>query len=239
MADDIGKITDIIVVDGGVGYLSAPNGSTGGGGQVFSLPNQTVAYTASAGRYDVFAPGEVVEFEKDDLIYPPAGTVSELYNSNGNLIQTIVGLGQVTPIKIVDNGILTIPETPSVFVPNFLDPTETNGSYPVVLALKEIVITNQGINYQEDDKIVIDPNFGSELRPKFDNFGRLISIDIIKKGIGFTDVPNIYIDSETGINARMTPLFEVIRIGDLPEDQDIVPIGTPIINVVDCVGRVN
>lgn len=241
MTTDVGSITDIIIIDSGVGYLPAPNGSTGGGGQLFSKPDQTVVYTPSREEYQVFAPGELVEFEKGDIIYPPAGTVSELYDTEGNIIQRIFGLGQVTPIEIIDNGVLTIPEVidEKVNIQIPLDPTKSNGSYPVVLTLKNIVVTNEGINYRKTDKIIINPDHGAELKPNYDDYGRLISVDILKNGIGFTDIPDIYIDSITGVNARMTPIFDVIRIGDLPEDQDIVPPGTPIISVVDCVGRIN
>ena len=233
-----GGIIDIVVIDGGVGYLSSPNGSTGGGGQVFSTPDQTIIYTLDINKYQVFVPGELVEVEKGEFIYMPAGSNTQLYDENGNVIQNIFGQGQITGIELLDNGVLTIPNKPDTQTMSPSDPTRSNGSYPVVLSIKKIIVANPGINYRENDKIVISPSCGAELDPKYDDFGRLVSVAVLKDGIGFTDIPDIYIESLTGINARMIPLFNVIRVGDLPEEQDIVPIGTPIINVVDCVGRV-
>jgi hypothetical protein len=234
-------IVDIIVIDSGVGYLPQPNGSTGGGNQVFSTPTQTIVYDPKTDEYQVFAPCEVISIEKGELIYLPAGSTTELYNENGDVVQNFYGLGQTTPIKVEYSGTLTVPcfDDEDITTINPQNPTSSDGSYLVVLTLKKIVVTNSGINYNNGDKIVMTPNNGAELRPIFDDFGRLISVSIIKNGIGFTERPNIYIDSDTGINAIMAPVFDVIRVGDLPENQDIIPPGTEIINVIDCVGRVS
>lgn len=235
-----GRITDIIILDGGVGYLSSPNGSVGGGGQVFATEEETVAYTPRTDSYDVFVPGELVEFEAGDLIFAPAGTEVELYDSEGNVIQAIRGLGQTTCVKIKRTGVLTIPKKKKkkITEPPY-KPTNSKGQYPVVLEVKDIIITNPGFNYNDGDEIIINPNCGTEAKPTFDKFGRLVSITVTQKGVGCTEMPKIYIESKTGINARMKVLFEPIRVGDLPEDRDIVPSSANIINVVDCVGRVN
>jgi hypothetical protein len=67
----------------------------------------------------------------------------------------------------------------------------------------------------------------------------LVDVKVISSGIGFTDFPNLFIESQSGLNAVIVPVFNILRVGDLPEDQDIVPPGTQIINVVDCVGKVS
>lgn len=109
-----------------------------------------------------------------------------------------------------------------------------NNRYPVALEIKDIYITNPGINYNDNDNIVITPDLGSELTPVFDDAGRLIKVAVDSPGIGFTERPNIYINSTTGINARMVPVFNVIRLSELEN----TPAGISIIDVVDCVGEV-
>jgi hypothetical protein len=114
-----------------------------------------------------------------------------------------------------------------------------SSTYPVVLKLRAVLVTNPGIAYLPTDKIKITPDHGAVLEPKYDKQGRVIKVSVINPGIGFVDYPKITIESEQGINAQMIPVFDIIRIGDLSEDQVIVPPGTNIISVVDCVGKFN
>ena len=61
-------------------------------------------------------------------------------------------------------------------------------------------------------------------------------MDIIKGGIGFTEDPKVYIQSDTGYNAMMMPIFKVNRVGE-----DIAPeLVSPgsVIQVIDCVGKI-
>jgi hypothetical protein len=58
---------------------------------------------------------------------------------------------------------------------------------------------------------------------------------VIQPGIGFTEFPRIVVNSTTGFNAQMVPVFKVIKVNKTPDE---VPLGTPLIEVIDCVGRV-
>ncbi len=226
-------------MDPGSGYLQSPNGSTGGNGSVFSKPDQTIVFNQDIG-YNVYSPNETINVLNGDLIYTPAGTNADVYDVDGNVGQTILGQGGITPITINLNGTITTPtyDSNANQTYNILDPS-ANGSYPVVLTIGDVAILNGGVNYSSMDKIVISPDNGAQLEPIYNNVGRLVDVKVISPGIGFTDFPNLFIESQTGINAVIVPVFNILRVGDLPEDQDIVPPGTQIINVVDCVGKVS
>ena len=119
-------------------------------------------------------------------------------------------------------------------------PTLDVGTYPVILYLCDIDILNAGINYESTDKIVIKPSNGAEVVPRFGPFGVLDSIEIVKAGRGFTERPDIYIESETGYNAVLNAVLCVQRFGD--DDEGLLPdddILRNIVTVVDCVGNVN
>jgi hypothetical protein len=88
------------------------------------------------------------------------------------------------------------------------------------------------------DKIIISPDNGAVLEPVYGAFGSLEDVKIISSGIGFTEPPNIYIESETGYNAKILPVFCVNRVGDVPEADAVVAPGEKIIQVIDCVGKV-
>lgn len=214
---ELETIVGVIMVNSGVGYLPSPDGSLGGNGTIWAPVCSTIV-KRSNGDYDTpYPPGKVIDLNPGDTLQYP-----------GEL-----------PVGIVTAQSVTSPECANTSPIKGSDPTRSDGSYPVVLRLSDVAIANRGINYKPTDKITITPDHGVVLEPKYDTQGRLSDVLVVNTGIGFTDYPTIEINSTEGINAKIIPIFDVIRIGDLPEDQDIVPPGTNIINVVDCVGRVN
>jgi hypothetical protein len=187
--------------------------------------------------YNSYPDGTLVFVTPGTQISLPLGTTAELTDKNGNVLQVLVGKGPNSPITVKVAGFFTTPKTDlnTITVDN---PTDNFGRYPVALGIKDIIIANRGINYQPGDEIVIQPNFGAKLKPRFDSFGRLMDVEVLDEGIGFTEIPNVYIKSTTGINAKMRVLFRVRRIGEDIAEGTVVPEGTPIIRVVDCVGQV-
>ena len=227
------RIDKIVIVDSGIGYLPAPDGSSGAGGRKFSGPNDTIVY---CGGYNVYPPCSSVSVLKGDLIFSPLGQRAEIYRQeDGELIQTLVGKGPVNGIKVKESGILaTYCPTEEVDTPIFTP----NNTYNVVLEIGDVYIENTGVNYSSGDQIVIEPSNGAELEPKYDDTGRLIRVNILNPGIGFVEFPQIFINSNTGVNANIIPIFNITRLTE-NEDGDAlpeIPQGTPLISVVDCVG---
>lgn len=111
--------------------------------------------------------------------------------------------------------------------------------YPIILELYDVEILNGGINYSDNDQFVIDPKSnGVILRPILGAFGTVVDVEVVSTGKGFTTFPNIFINSETGFNARFVPKFRVNRIGDITNIDDLGIDPNEIISVIDCVGRV-
>jgi len=106
-----------------------------------------------------------------------------------------------------------------------------------MLYICEVEILNPGIGYTSEDKIKITPDNGAQLSPKFDSNGALIRVDIISGGIGFTEFPQITVESKTGFNVQIVAKLCVNRIGDLIEEDPNRYSGQQIVSVVDCVGK--
>ena len=83
--------------------------------------------------------------------------------------------------------------------------------------------------------MIITPSNGAELSLRCDPLGSIIGVDVIKGGIGFTSDPDIYIQSDTGYNAILMPVFKVNRVGEDIDPEAVVP--TALVQVVDCVGK--
>ena len=112
----------------------------------------------------------------------------------------------------------------------------STSSYPVVMYLCELIVGKSGMDYKTTDEVVIEPNVGATATPKFDKFGRLLSIKVTSGGEGFKEVPKVYIKSNSGFGSQITPKFCIDRIGqnDLERDPGLQD---KVVSVIDCVGN--
>ena len=212
--------------------------------------------------YTAYSPNKTVRVKPGDQISAPFGTTSEIVDNLGNVIDTIIGKGQTVPITVKSSGNYTTPKpitettdfsglpitaggtggTPLTVESNKItigeEPSDGLGRYPAVLAIKDVAVLNNGINYSDIDEIVVTPDNGAKLEPILDDFGKLIDVNVIDGGLGFKEMPKVIVKSKTGINARIVPVFDVIRLGEDVDESLDVPAGTPIVKVIDCVGQI-
>jgi len=111
------------------------------------------------------------------------------------------------------------------------------------IILDAVYIYNPGFNYKQGDVIVVDgggekrgSDTGLKLVPVFNDIGQLIEVVIQDPGSTFSSYPDIYIRSNTGINAIILPIFKK-RIDENPDDNAKTLSGDRIITVDDCIGR--
>jgi hypothetical protein len=293
----LGGVTSVEVIDSGFDYLSAPNGSVGGNGDIFAN-NTDGIYTSPSGSINSYLPGTTIDVVEGGTLGLPAGSAAEIYDNEGNLVQTIVGAGLLSPTTIdfggqiynlyeslIDGNLGNIPpqnsdkwlplskdfenlsvsvwnatyayydgnvvkydsgaKSGTTTIPGSIDTNITvigqssslssGNTYPVILSLEKVVIDDPGYLYDPSDNIFITPSNGTELQVEYDKFGRVSKVNVITKGYGFTDIPEIGIISLTGYNAELRPILRPTRVKGGGEE---LPIGADIISVVDCVGKV-
>ncbi len=233
-----GIITQATVCQGGSGYEV---------GQVFIINGSGTGDTDSdvdvnagnffditqLGGYFPYSPGTVVNVNPGDTVELPPGTCVDIVK-DGITVQTLCGTG-----KVIAEGSFTTPfplDTAPKISSN--DPASALGDYPVILQLVDVYIDNPGINYDPNDTIFIKYNNGAVLEPKFGPFGTVTKVNIISKGQGFNRVPRLWMESEVGTNAKLIPVFEPLRIGSDEEGNLDRLEGTPVLQVIDCVGKV-
>ena len=105
------------------------------------------------------------------------------------------------------------------------------GDYPVVLEIDDINIVEPGFGYDPNDKVVVGN--GAELKLRTDPLGSVIGVDVVNGGSGFDEDPDLYIQSDSGYNAKLMPVFKPIRLEDIEEAD--AALGA--IQVIDCVGK--
>ena len=198
--------------------------------------------------YPPIPPGNVVPVPPGGIVTtPPTSEPTEGIDPIGNPVLVIPGV----PTPFPGGGTITTPP-PSSGDGSDGDGNGGNGigsqrstqtrypsteAYPVILYLCELIVQSAGVDYKPTDTIVIEPNMGATAVPKFDQFGRLLSIKVTAGGEGFQSMPKVYIKTETGFGAKILPKFCIDRVGinDLernPQLQD------KVISVVDCVGKI-
>jgi hypothetical protein len=207
-----GQVTNVIIDNSGTGYLSSPNGSLGGDGRTWAGPGDTIVKRAN-GVYDSpYSAGSIINL------------------NSGDTVQSCN-----RPVELVTNSkTITAPVCAESNVSTGDNPSTSGGDYPVVLEIGDVFISDPGFGYSNGDQIVIAPNNGSSMTAEFDNLGSLIKVNIINAGQGFTEFPDIYIQSDTGYNAKIIPIFNIKRIGN---EEVSISRSARVIKVVDCVGK--
>jgi hypothetical protein len=111
------------------------------------------------------------------------------------------------------------------------------------IILDAVYIYNPGFNYKQGDVIVVkgggekrNSDTGLQLIPTFNDIGQLVDVTILDPGSTFSSYPDIYIESLSGINAIILPIFKVRTVED-PDANARILSGDRIITVDDCVGR--
>ena len=94
-----GGITNINVIEPGTGYLSVPDGSTGGDGKVWAKPDDTTI-TRADGEVEIpYAPRNLVTVLPDDIVLMPPGTEVVTEPLSTSDIQQVI-VDRVTPVQV-------------------------------------------------------------------------------------------------------------------------------------------
>lgn len=92
-----------------------------------------------------------------------------------------------------------------------------------------VVVSNPGFGYNNTDTI----NVGNAVIKPIILGGRVLDVEIVSGGTGFTSIPDIEINSETGTGATIIPILKFTSVSEVSETLD--PAG--VISVVNCVGK--
>jgi len=156
-------------------------------------------------------------------IPPQVQVIDPCNNGSGAVLQTILGTGALTGVVVQvivkDSG------------QGYLPPAQTVPQYPAIIELTGVTVTNPGFNHNCGvDTIEIIPSNGTVLSYNCDPFGKIKSVSVDKSG-RFTELPQIRMNTETGVNATFVPNFDIIR-----DPQPVEPVITDVVQVFDLVG---
>ena len=124
-----------------------------------------------------------------------------------------------------ENGVLTVKEV----IP---DP---NGNYDgetsYVTELDDVVVQNAGVNYDDNDTVIVD---GAEVELVVQD-GHVIGANVVNSGSGFTDLPDLQINSKKGVGAKLLPVLKFTKVDDAKRNVEITQ--DAVVTVISCIQK--
>ena len=85
----------------------------------------------------------------------------------------------------------------------------TRSSYNLIAIIGDIEISNPGFGYTTGDTAKIIGG-GADIELEITN-GGISGVNVLNSGMGFNSIPEVQINTNTGYNARLTPVLSFIR----------------------------
>ena len=137
-----------------------------------------------------------------------------------------------------------------------------DGATSYITELSDVVVANAGYAYTDEDTITVeggsvdeeepDEEFGAdipinqpgkaEVQLKIER-GHIVGATVVNGGSGFTDLPELTINSETGFGAQLRPVLKFTKVEDAAQSADTdIPFDrnlpqTTVITVIDCIHK--
>ena len=180
---------------------------------------------------------------------PPALTfVDGCDNGYGAGGYAVVENGVITKVVVTDGGQNYIPNTTETDIDGNVkevtpDPNANyDGSISYVTSLSDIIVENAGFGYNDTDTITISGGVsgddtatgGAEAELNVIN-GRIAGVNITNRGFGFTSLPELTINSDTGAIARLSPVLEFTKVDDAAQLAEISQ--DAVVTVISCIEK--
>ena len=238
-----GSLNKVVIDEPGIGYPPTPDGSVGASGQVFASSDQTVVRTED-GEQIAIDPERGVDVPAGSIIFLPSGGCVEFPDGTVDQ-QGNVASGYQCGRGLTDGNGFVVPGPTNIITPTpVVDDVSVDPiAYPVVMELDEINVDKTGISYNNGDTITITGDGNTiTLEPILSVNGSILGVNIPddQRGLGFTSIPEVTINTQTGAGAQLTPYLRIKYRGrDNIEEVLSRVTQEQIISVVDCVGKIN
>ena len=112
---------------------------------------------------------------------------------------------------------------------------DPNGNYDgeitYVTSLDDVVVENTGFGYDDNDTVSVE---GAEVELNIQN-GLIVGVNVVNGGFGFTDLPDLLINSDTGAGARLKPVLKFTKVDDAAQLAQITQ--DAVVTVISCIEK--
>ena len=127
-----------------------------------------------------------------------------------------------------------------------------DGEVSYITQLSDVIVQNVGYGYEQGDSAIVeggkisdstrgvDESTGvtkpgqAEVELQIQN-GYVVGANVVNGGFGFTDLPDILINSDTGIGARLTPVLKFTKVEDAKQITEITQ--DAVVTVISCIQK--
>ena len=206
----------------------------GGGGQgasgsaIVNTLGQVIGVAISDGGFGFTEPPLLTFFDSCENGFGAGGFVRIKDGSVTDVIMSSPGqqyLPNTTETTLNEDGTLTEKE----ILP---DPNANyDGEVSYVTSLSDVVVENTGFGYEDTDTLTVD---GAEVELDIRN-GSIIGANIKNSGFGFTSLPDLVINSDTGAGARLKPVLKFTKVDDASQLAEITQ--DAVVTVISCIEK--
>ena len=145
--------------------------------------------------------------------------------------------GKVVDVVITDPGSGFLPNTIETNIDGTIKEIipDPNGNYDgetsYVTELDDVVVQNAGVNYDDNDTVIVD---GAEVELVVQN-GHIIDANVVNGGFGFTDLPDLQINSKKGVGAKLLPVLKFTKVDDAKSKAEITQ--DAVVTVISCIQK--
>ena len=110
-----------------------------------------------------------------------------------------------------------------------------DGEVSYVTSLDDVVLVNTGFGYEDGDTVTVEGGTGQAEVELIIEDGLVAGANIINGGFGFTNLPDLIINSDTGAGARLKPVLKFTRVEDAAELAQITQ--DAVVTVISCIEK--
>ena len=162
--------------------------------------------------------------------------------------------GKVSDVVITNPGEGYLPNTtettrnPDGTLTETVVTPDPNGNYDgevtYVTSLDDVVVENTGFGYDDNDTVTVsggsidgDTIQGpgqAEVELNIQN-GLIVGVNVVNGGFGFTDLPDLLINSDTGAGARLKPVLKFTKVDDAAQLAQVTQ--DAVVTVISCIEK--
>ena len=111
-----------------------------------------------------------------------------------------------------------------------------DGEVSYVTSISDVVLTNTGSGYEYGDTVVVDGDGDGQAEVELIiEDGLVAGANVINGGFGFTNLPDLVINSDTGAGARLKPVLKFTKVEDATELAQISQ--DAVVTVISCIEK--
>ena len=231
---------------------SSGQGATGSA--IVNVLGQVIGVALEAPGFGYREPPLLSFFDSCENGYGAGGFVrlGEVTDPNG---ETSLG---VVEVVITDGGQNYLPNTTQTTLNEDGSLTETevipdpnanyDGEVSYVTSLDDVVLVNTGFGYEDGDTVTVEggtvnDGLGDDASQQpgqaevelIIEDGLVAGANVINGGFGFTSIPDLLINSDTGSGARLTPVLKFTKVEDAAELAQISQ--DAVVTVISCIEK--